>query len=122
MFIFLMTRKGETHIVNYTMNNGKSFRTVCSKTFSKNLVLNTLAADNTFPGTCETCKSHYDEMYLSDLNIAPTMARNETQFKYPDILDFQRYEIEGPKVKYEDIVDRRWHPKSIKYQRLLQKR
>ncbi len=122
MLIFLLTRKGEAHIVNYTMNNGKSFRTICSKTFTKNSLLNTLGADNTFPGTCTTCKAYYDDMYLSDLNIAPAMARNETQFKWPDMLDFHRYEIEGPKVEYEDIACKRWWPKLIKYQRLLQKR
>ncbi len=122
MLIFLMTRKGETHIVNYTMNNGKSFRTIYSKTFTKNLLLNTLGADNTFPGTCSTCKAYYDEMYLSDLNVEPTMARNETQFKYPDVLEFNRYEIDGPKVKYEDVTERRWWPKLVKYQRILQKR
>lgn len=122
MLIFLMTRKGEMHIVKYTLNNGKGFRTICSKTFLKSSLLNTLGADNTFPGTCSTCKAYYDEMYLSDLNQAPIMALNETLLKYPDILDFNRYGLEGPEAEYEDTIDKKWWPKLTKYQRLLQKR
>jgi hypothetical protein len=121
MFIVIMLRKGDIHIVNYRMSNG-NYRTICSKTFSKKLKLNTLAADNTFDGICSTCKHHYDEMYLSDLNVATYMARNETQLKYNNILDFNRYNIEGPQIKYEDAVGRRWWPKLVKYQRLIQKR
>lgn len=122
MFVVIMLRAGDVHIVDFTLNSGKQYRTICSKTFSKNLKMNTLAADNTFPGTCSTCKAFYDEMYLSDLNIEPRMARNESQFRYYNLVDYHRYEMEGPTVKYEDRVFRRWWPKLIKYQRLLQKR
>ena len=122
MFVVIILRTGDIHIVDYTINNGKKYRTICSKTFSRNLKMNTLAADNTFLGTCATCKAFYDEMYLSDLNIEPRMARNESQFRYNNILDYNRYEMEGPRMQYEDSINRRWWPKLVKYQRLLQKR
>lgn len=121
MFVIIMLRNGEIHIVDYRLGNG-SYRTICSKTYSKNLQMNTLAADNTFSGTCDTCKSRYDEMYLSDLNYEPRMARNETQFKYQDVLEFHRYDIDGPRVKYEDTISGQWWPKLVKYKRLIQKR
>lgn len=124
MFVFIMLRTGVTHIVNYRLGSG-GFRTICSKTYHKVSQVNsitTLAADNTFPGMCMTCKKYYDEMYLSDLNEEPTMARNEVQLKHENIVDFQRYDIEGPKAKYEDVSGKKWWPKLIKYQRLVQKR
>jgi hypothetical protein len=122
MFAVIMLRKGDIHIVDYTINNDKQIRTICQKQFSKKLKPNTLAADNTFPGMCKTCKAFYDEMYISDLNHDPRMARNESQFRYYHLLDAHRYEMEGPQVKFGDRVNWRWWVKLVKYQRLLQKR
>jgi hypothetical protein len=102
------------------MGNG-NYRTMCSKTFTKKMWLNTLAADNTFPGICTTCKTYYDDMYISDLNDDPQMARNEVQMGYYDLPDWHHADIEGPKAKFEDTMDRRWG-KLIRYQRQLGRR
>ncbi len=122
MLITIMTRTGETHIVHHTSNSGRFFRTFCSKTFSKNLNLITLAADNTFSGTCQTCKAYYDEMYVSDLNEIPAMARNQTQIKYYELLNYHRNGHAGPQFELEESIQNRWWGKLVKYQRLLQKR
>lgn len=114
MFVVLVLRKGDIHIINYRQSKG--YRTYCSKNFSDSLMSNTFAADNTFPGICKACKDIYDDMYQSDLDQDLQMARNGVQMKYYDLLDFHRYEIEGPKAKYEDTMGKHWN-KLFKYQR-----
>lgn len=123
MFVVIMLRNGEAHIVNNRLGDG-GYRTVCYKAIAirKDWTINTIAADDTFPGLCQKCKTDYDEMYLSDLNEEPTMARNETQMKYEDIVEFNRRNYVGARVLYEDVAVRRWWPKLIKYQRLPQRR
>lgn len=119
MFAVLFTRNGDVHAVSYRLNNG-NYRTICGKNFPKSTMMNTLASDNTFPGICSTCKSYYDEMYLDDLEYDPRLACSESSTKYNDVLEFQRFNIEGPKARYEDLMDRHWQ-RLVRYQRLAKK-
>jgi hypothetical protein len=114
MFTVLILRQGPIHIVNWRQPNG-GFRTVCSKTFTRSDLMNVIAADNTFPGICSTCKRYTDEMYQSDLDTMPRSARSRP---LADVVEFNRADFLGPRAKFEDILVRRVSTKIIKYQRL----
>lgn len=107
MMLVLLLPNGECHINSYRLTNG-NYRTVCAITIEKNAQNNTLSADDTFPGTCETCKRYYDEMYQDDLNHQPAMARSITYNKYQSILDYHRSGIMGPEVDHYGIEERQW--------------
>lgn len=119
MFVVLILRNGDSHAVAYRLNNG-GYRTVCGKSFTKDLKMNTISSDDTFPGLCKNCKSYHDEMYRDDLNYDPRMSRSEASTRYTDVLVYNKLDIIGPKAQFEDVSDRRW-PKLIRYQRIPQK-
>jgi len=114
MFVVIMPQDKEMHIVSYRLGNG-SYRTICAKTFPRNMKTNTLAADDTFPGLCSYCKAYYDEMYHADLNHFPEMARNEGQWKWFGIVRFNRSNEQGPKAKYEEVLEYKIWRKLGKY-------
>src|SRR5574339_89618 len=107
MFVFLIDRKGTTHVVDYQNNSGR-YRTICSKLFHQKENIITLAADNTFDGLCRDCKRFYDDMYNSDLEDDIQMARSQVQPGMYTLVDFHRMELMGPKDKYEMAWDRVW--------------
>ncbi len=119
MITILLLRNGECHINSYRLTNG-NYRTICSKTVEKNSQANTLAADDTFPGTCSICKRYYDEMYRSDLDYAAAMARNESTNNLRSTLEYNRSGIIGPESDYMGMETREWW-RLNKYQRLIPK-
>lgn len=117
MFVALYLRTGQIHIVSYRQRDG-NYRTICNKTIKPIDRLNTLAADNTFPGMCRTCKSDHDSMYQADLDDDPRMARNTSQNDYIFYSKWHHGDFMGPKREYEHLVERTWY-KLVRYQRLI---
>lgn len=115
MFVLLMLRSGGTHILDLTTHSGK-YWSICGYSFNKTQRLNTLAADNTFPGICPDCKFMYDDMYQSDLDEEPTLARNSTPAKHDKYLAYHKSNQKGPKAKYSRIAIHNWD-KLVRYQR-----
>lgn len=106
MFVFIMDRARNTHIVDFKNSQGK-FRTVCGKNFFQKDIITTLGADNTFHGICKTCKNNFDDLYLLDLNNNLQMVRSVSEI-YSDIIKFHRHDFIGPRALYEDVFYRRW--------------
>lgn len=106
MFIFIMGRSDDTHVVDFKNIQGK-YRTLCGKTFYQKQNITTLGADNTFPGICQTCKKYYDEMYSSDLESDIRILRSTIR-ELSSIPTYHRYDFIGPKAKYEPVWDRAW--------------
>lgn len=119
MLTVLLLQNGECHINSYKLSNG-NYRTVCSKTVDKQSHVNTLSADDTFPGTCPTCRRYYDEMYQDDLDSKAAMARSMSNINLKSTLDHHRANIAGPEADYSEIEDRGWW-RLTKYQRLIPK-
>lgn len=117
MYLVLILRDGNIHIVNYQTSNG-GYKTICSQNFSKKMRMNTLMVDNTFPGICDLCKKDCDDMYQYDLDHNPTIAYKRKTFAHEDIVGYHRFDLIGPKVKYENIMDKNWS-RLNKYKRLL---
>ena len=109
MFIFLITRDGKTHIVDfyYTYSHPR-YRTICGNIIHKKNGIITLAADNTFPEICINCKNTYDDLYLSDLNYFTQMAHG-APYRLQDFLEFNKRGIIGPKEKYFLHFNRIWN-------------
>lgn len=120
MFSFLITRSGPIHIITYQSSNGK-YNTVCAKRFSAQNCINILAADNTFPGICNTCKEYYDARYFNALKYQPSLVRNEDFHKFYDLADYHRYNVIGPQIKYTDAFDRYWS-RLNRYKKLIKKK
>lgn len=106
MFIFLIDRLNETHIVDFKDNKGK-YRTLCSKVYYQHQNITTLSADNTFNGMCSNCKRYYDEMYLFDLNEVTRIARSPINDYSNDVM-YHKMNLIGPKASYETAWDRVW--------------
>jgi hypothetical protein len=106
MFVFLIDRFNETHIVDFKNIQGK-YRTLCAKIFFQKQNIITLAADNTFNGICINCKRYYDEMYLSDLNDDVRMARSAMN-DHSNIIMFHKMDLLGPRALYESSWERVW--------------
>lgn len=107
MFAVLILRSGEMHAISYQMGNN-SYRTYCAKTYNKKRRLNTIAADNSFPGLCPECAKAIDRRYAAWLNGDPRRARNETQYKHYDMVALHRNDWAGPKIKFEGVFERYW--------------
>ncbi len=107
MFIFIMSRSNETHVIDFKNVQGK-YRTLCGKTFHQKQNITTLGSDNTFSGICQTCKRYYDEMYFSDLNNDVRIVRSTIRDS-SSLLTYHRYDFIGPKATYEPAWDRRWN-------------
>lgn len=105
MFIFLINRKGKTHIVDYYFNS--RYRAVCGEVFYKKNHLNTLAADNTFKQICKNCQKAYDDMYASDLEFDPKAVYGNPH-RLQDWLEFNSVELYGPKEDYLLDISRVW--------------
>ena len=118
MFSILILRTGPIHIINWHHPNGH-FRTACGKSFTKNDKANTLAADNTFPGICSTCKSYYDQLYQADLDYSPTTLRSSGLLNREDIVDLHKMDLVGPRAKFTASLEYRISVKMIRYQRLV---
>ncbi len=119
MLTVLLLQNGECHINSYRLTNG-NYRTVCSKTVDKNSHANTLSADDTFPGTCTTCKVYYDEMYRDDLDYRASMARSMSAINLQSTLEHHRGNLAGPQAEYYDFEKRTWW-RLTKYQKLVPK-
>lgn len=118
MFIIVIGRSGATHIVDYQIRDG--FRSICGKVYSKSDKVNTLAADNIFDGICKTCSRIYADMYTSDLEHDPRMARNNFQQTLYSLLRYHKVNICGPQSKYSYCFGRNW-VKLVKAKRALSK-
>jgi len=105
MFIFLNSRKGKTHIVDYYSNS--RYRVVCGEVFYKKNHLTTLAADNTFSQICKNCRKTYDDMYKSDLEFDPKMVYGEPR-RLQDLLEFNSVGFYGPHEDYVLDTNRVW--------------
>lgn len=106
MFVLILGRHNEAHIVDYKNIQGK-YRTLCDKNFHQNQSITTLGADNTFNGICPICKKNYDEMYISDLNDDVRIARS-MPYNHSSVLSFHRHDFMGPKANYEPVWGRAW--------------
>ena len=106
MFVFIMDRHDNVHIVDF-QQAGNKYRTLCSKVYLQKECITTLAADNTFSGMCDKCKKYYDDMYISDLEYIPRIARSNIQ-DMTTLADYHQLEFLGPKSKYEMAFDRIW--------------
>lgn len=107
MFVFLINRRGQTHIVDFYNPGQARYRAICGNVFFKKDHLITLAADNTFHGICITCRNYYDDMVISDLNFEPQMLRGEPH-RLEDLLTLNKMGILGPEDKYYAYFKRSW--------------
>jgi hypothetical protein len=106
MFVFIMDRHDNIHIVDFQHSNNK-YRTLCSKIYFQKECITTLASDNTFDGICQKCKRYYDDMYASDLDEYPRIARSNVN-DVNNLADYHKLEFLGPKNKYEISWERVW--------------
>lgn len=117
MLTALFLRNQEAHIVSFRLSNG-NYRTICGKVTQKKDRVNTLAADNTFPGTCSVCKNFYDEMYQADLNASPNEARSQTVTNMKTKFSWHEYHLIGDSHKYANMDHKFW-PKLHKLSKLI---
>lgn len=107
MFVFLIDRKSNLHIVDFQHAQGR-YRTICGKIYHQKDKISTLSADNTFDGLCQDCKRFYDDMYSSDLEDDIRVARSNVFHSMSHIADYHHLEFLGPKSKYEALWERIW--------------
>lgn len=117
MFVALILRSGKMHAISYRMGNG-SFRTYCSKTFSRKKRFNTVAFDNVCPGLCPECGGSIKKRYKTLLDEEPRQAHNQVQYKYYDMVNRHRKNWDGPKANH-DGFEERWWPKFNRFKRLV---
>ena len=67
MIILVQTRSNNYHLVDYTAYNGNKY-TVCGLVYHTNNIVNTLALDAAFPGVCQSCYDHFDNLQKRGLN------------------------------------------------------
>jgi hypothetical protein len=119
MIVVLLLRRENPHIVNY-YNGNDMYLTICGLNLKKKEIIETIAADDTFPGICTTCKHYMDLGYKADLNRFPREARGHAVFT-EDMLKFHKLNILGPKSQYSDLLEFRITRKFSKYRRLTMK-
>lgn len=120
MFICIVERKGEIHIVDYHLPKLKIYYTVCEKSI-KLYGSNTFAADNTFSGMCSRCASIYNEMYLDDLNFEPATVRTSLNSQLTRKYILTESQIDIPQNRYNYCFNRGWR-KLIKINRFITNR
>jgi hypothetical protein len=118
--IILMPRLGDPHILKYKMANG-NWLARCDKILAKNISIITLAADNTYPELCRTCREAENELLLSELNYNPRSAFNVFQSHLYSLRRYLQNEEAGPRNTYFYLTSKRW-PKLRKIKDFIKKR
>jgi|SRR5581483_3089729 len=117
MYIVLIPRTGVSHIFNFLLSNGQ-YRTLCNVNVSKEKITMTLGCDAPFPGICPNCIAEAHDMYQEDLDIDPSIARNNWQMMLEGLRHFHYDEILGPSSLIFSLSTRNWNKLSrakIKY-------
>lgn len=112
-----MPRSGTSHIVSFRLGNG-NWRTVCGKVLKKELTMTILAADNTYPGLCSSCKSTEDYIYKQELKYNPRIARNCFQNHMCHTVDYIQNGMMSVSENYHFLEKRHWR-KLKQYQLLV---
>jgi hypothetical protein len=86
MFIVLINRLGASHILLYKENKD-NWHTLCNKIIQYNITDIKLAADNSYPGLCYSCKTAHDSEYKDKLDHDLRMLYNSYQSDLPYILE-----------------------------------
>lgn len=122
MFILLLERNGEMHIIDYKSPRG-FYRSICSKIVYQNELVETLALDSSIDLICRDCHEMYNEMYLSDLNIDTSMARSGQQHYLNYLYSNNKSQDLGPEADYRFLLkkNRNWS-KLNKYKSLISKK
>lgn len=107
MFICIVERKGDVHIVDYYLSKYKTYYSICEKSV-KVYGSNTFAADNTFPGMCERCEKIYNEMYMDDLNFTPENTRTSLNSEIMKQCVLSEAQLDVPQQKYSYCFSRGW--------------
>lgn len=107
MFVCIVERNGDVHIIDYYLMKYKTYYSVCEKSV-KLYGNNTFAADNTFPGICKKCESIYSEMYLDDLNYAAASARTSLNSEIMRQCILSNAQLDTPQQKYSYSFSRGW--------------
>ena len=118
MFVLVIPKVGNIHIIDrYCISNG-SYYTLCGKKISKYEQSNTLGLDNTIDGICDLCKESQDYVYFSDLEYDLARARNMFQSKFYTLVWSSKVGYLAPKVEYSYGLTKRW-PKLNRYRKLV---
>lgn len=122
MFVLFLERNGDMHIIDYKSPRG-FYRSVCNKVVYQNELVETLALDASIDLICRDCHEMYTEMYISDLNIEPAMARSGKQHFFEYLYRNNKSEDLGPEADYRFLLkkNRTWS-KLNKYKNLINKK
>jgi hypothetical protein len=110
MLVIIIPRDESIHISDQKTNSG-TYWTVCGECFTKKDIINTIAADNTFPGICIDCKILSDMIYQMNLDDTPIEIRHDL------FISFHKKNYLGPKAKFIKASNHVWN-KLAKYKNL----
>jgi hypothetical protein len=120
MFVLFIERDGNMHIVDYKSARG-FYRAVCGKVVFQNELVNTIAADASIDSICRTCHETYNEMYISDLDVEPRMARNNSYLSITKLLEYTKMGYMRPEAKYAYFLKHKVTGKLNRYKALTNK-
>lgn len=100
MYITVAKRSGDQHLVDFKSHNG-TYHTWCEKILQGNWAITTLAADNIYPGICQSCQENVKQfMGRKDFREC----RNSWQGYAECTLQFIRDGVIDSQDKFHDAI------------------